>query len=90
MAKNEFDITSLTPEQRDARLALDVERLLRFGRRPTAADATSRNDPSREMQFPVTPSPVKKQIRRGRSPAGFAKSKIIFLLFMPRAKRRAF
>ena len=26
MAKNEFDITSLTPEQRDARLALDVER----------------------------------------------------------------
>lgn len=33
MAKNEFDITSLTPEQRDARLALDVERLLRFGRR---------------------------------------------------------
>ena len=33
MAKNEFDITSLTPEQRDARLALDVERLLRFGRK---------------------------------------------------------
>ena len=24
MAKNEFDITSLTPEQRDARLALDL------------------------------------------------------------------
>ena len=32
MAKNEFDITSLHPEQRDARLALDVERLLRYGR----------------------------------------------------------
>ena len=29
MAKNELDITTLTPEQRDARLALDVERLLR-------------------------------------------------------------
>ena len=33
MAKNELDITTLTPEQRDARLALDVERLLRFGRK---------------------------------------------------------
>ena len=33
MAKNEFDCTALTPEQRDARLALDVERLLRFGRK---------------------------------------------------------
>ena len=42
------------------------------------------------MPLPVTTLPVKKQIRRGRSPAGFAKSKIIFLLFMPRAKRRAF
>ena len=31
MAKEEFDCTSLTAEQRDARLALDVERLLRFG-----------------------------------------------------------
>ena len=42
------------------------------------------------MPLPVTTLPVKKQIRRGRSPAGFAKSKIIFPLFMPRAKRRAF
>ena len=33
MAKNDFDCTTLTPEQRDARLALDVERLLRFGRK---------------------------------------------------------
>ena len=33
MAKSEFDCTALTPEQRDARLALDVERLLRFGRK---------------------------------------------------------
>src|SRR5699024_10998722 len=33
MAKEEFDCTSLTAEQRDARLALDVERLLRFGRK---------------------------------------------------------
>ena len=33
MVKNELDITTLTPEQRDARLALDVERLLRFGRK---------------------------------------------------------
>ena len=33
MAKNEVDLTTLTPEQRDARLALDVERLLRFGRK---------------------------------------------------------
>ena len=33
MAKNELDITTLTPEQRDARLALDVDRLLRFGRK---------------------------------------------------------
>ena len=33
MAKNDFDCTSLTPEQRDARLALDVERLLRCGRK---------------------------------------------------------
>ena len=33
MAKNELDISTLTPEQRDARLALDVERLLRFGRK---------------------------------------------------------
>ena len=28
-----MDVTALTPEQRDARLALDVERLLRFGRK---------------------------------------------------------
>ena len=42
------------------------------------------------MPLLVTTLPVKKQIRRGRSPAGFAKSKIILLLFMPRAKRRAF
>ena len=42
------------------------------------------------MQLPGTPPPVKKQIRRGRSPAGFAKSKIIFPLKMPRATRRAF
>ncbi len=34
--KNELDITTLTPEQRDARLALDVERLLRFGRKNTS------------------------------------------------------
>ena len=33
MAKNEVDLMTLTPEQRDARLALDVERLLRFGRK---------------------------------------------------------
>lgn len=33
MAKSEFDCSALTPEQRDARLALDVERLLRFGRK---------------------------------------------------------
>lgn len=33
MANKEFDCTALTPEQRDARLALDVERLLRFGRK---------------------------------------------------------
>ena len=32
MAKNDFDCTTLTPGHRDARLALDVERLLRFGR----------------------------------------------------------
>jgi hypothetical protein len=42
------------------------------------------------MPLPGTAPPMKKQIRRGRSPAGFAKSKIILLLFMPRAKRRAF
>ena len=42
------------------------------------------------MPLPVTTLPVKKQIRRGRSPAGFAKSKIMFLLKMPRATRRAF
>ena len=54
--------------------------MLRFGRRPTAAT----------MPLPGTTLPVKRQIRRGRSPAGFAKSKIIFLLFMPRATRRAF
>ena len=28
-----MDVTAWTPEQRDARLALDVERLLRFGRK---------------------------------------------------------
>ena len=33
MAMNEMDRNALTPEQRDARLALDVERLLRFGRK---------------------------------------------------------
>ena len=33
MANKEFDCTALTTEQRDARLALDVERLLRFGRK---------------------------------------------------------
>ena len=42
------------------------------------------------MQLPGTPPPVKKQIRRGRSPAGFAKSQIMFPLKMPRATRRAF
>ena len=39
MAKNDFDCTTLTPEQRDARLALDVERLLRFGRQRHAGGA---------------------------------------------------
>ena len=42
------------------------------------------------MLLPSATPPVKKQIRRGRSPAGFAKSKIIFPLKMPRATRRAF
>ena len=54
--------------------------LLRFGRRPTAADATSRNALSREKANPAGPQPC----RICKIP------KIIFPLKMPRATRRAF
>ena len=61
MAKNELDITTLTPEQRDARLALDVERLLRFGRKHKLIKdldvLVARNTPARPSPRRRTPPP---------------------------------
>ena len=45
---------------------------LRIGRRPTAADATSRNALSRELQLPATTPPVKNEARKIRRFSGLA------------------
>ena len=72
--------TGMTSHREDVTGFLSAKREFSF-----CALAAGQHQP---MPLPVTTLPVKKQIRRGRSPAGFAKSKIILLLFMPRATRR--
>ena len=52
--------------------------MLRFGRRPTAADAASRNDPSRENAFGAARRPRQTRIKNNSSAA------------IARAKRRQF
>ena len=71
---------------------LDWNKGMRFGIVTKAEPDPVVEEYVRQLQhlLPGTTLPVKRQIRRGRSPAGFAKSKIIFPLKMPRATRRAF
>ena len=67
MAKNEVDLTTLTPEQRDARLALDVERLLRFGRKHKLIkdlDVLVARNTLLDWLPPARPSPRRRTPRR--------------------------